>query len=312
MKTKLIVLLISSFIIASTHTSYAKDPIGILIEGYDEGCKVKRQENNSRIKSFDCEYYLELFEGDVITRNNSVKEIEFEWYHPYAGKKINQTDTELTVIYKKPVEKKGMLSLIDPMIKFLGFAKPKHVPGDAATKGKPEETSESEDSIYVPRPGYDATVVPGYTITFAWSKEGGKAIVFNDSKGNKVSQKKIINGEAKIKLTPEEIMLKPSQTYTWDIKGIKLYKSHSLRLLENETAQQIMSDLKKIEEKTITEDEKKIQKSAYLQLMSDTFPDEVDLYWMSYEVLKGLNNNELTSKLKDRYFEHINKTSMGR
>jgi hypothetical protein len=56
-----------------------------------------------------------------------------------------------------------------------------------------------------------------------------------------------------------------------------------------------------------------IRKAAYLQLFSDAYPDKVDLYWLSNQLLEEntaeptKDRNEIVERLRERYSIHFRK-----
>ena len=142
-----------------------------------------------------------------------------------------------------------------------------------------------------------------------------KFIVFKDSSGKEV-YKQDLKGSSLIQLTPEEIGIKPLEVYTWSLSGAKRGKPFTLRLLSDNIFQQITVDLKEIDEEKLSEVEKAIQKATYLQFMSDSYPKEIDLYWLSYQLLeeskdKGPLKDEdkiLVQELTKNYLKHVLET----
>ena len=304
MKNKIMLTIIIALLVLPVYTAYAENPIGILLEGYEKSCTVHRKGFDGTEDKIKCEYKMELFEGDIIVKSPTIEAIDIKWEsEPYTGPKI-LSDTSLEVVYNPPEDKKGIRSLIKPFLTFIGLWESPHIDDIAASRGTPDETQEFEDKDIIPRPGYFSTVLPGHPTTFAWGKEGGEAIVFCDSNGNTIFQRNL-HGQEKVELTPEEIGMKPFETYRWSVEGIGSYRLHRITLLRDEITQQIIDDLKEIENQDIEENGKRIQKSAYLQLMSDMFPDEISLYWMSYDIVKGVTNNTQVDKLKQKYFTHL-------
>ncbi len=273
-----------------------RNPIGLLLAGYEEDCKLKRKCESGLNK---CEYKMELYKGDEIIKFPDIKAVKIQWMSPpYTGaKELNKT--KLRVFFNPP-DKKKLFSRIKDALAFIGLSEIKPVTTLGVTRGISSEVAES--------PNNNATLLLGYPVTFIRNKKGGKAIIFKDSKENIVFQEDL-KGQTIITFTPEELGLKPSEVYTWNITGIQLYKQFKVSLLRNDIAQQIINDLKKIDgKKDISSDEKNIEKAVYLQLMSDTYPEEMDLYWLSYQMLKTSSDSDVVKKLKNRYLKHLHNT----
>ncbi len=79
--------------------------------------------------------------------------------------------------------------------------------------------------------------------------------------------------------------------------------------MRDKIAEQITSDLKEIDNEKITDTERWIKKSAYLQFMSDAYPEDIDLYWLSHKIfmenIKDENKlNEEEKGLLERLGRH--------
>lgn len=280
-----------------TQASVAESYIGIILDGYQEDCKVKHKN-----VEYNCSEKRGLLEGDEIIKKPDIEKLEIKWAPYTSGKKLNETT--LQVIFKPPDKnKKGILNML---MEFIGFVKTEHKVFKAATRGG-APTSAILFEKTIPQPCDNATVISHQKIPFIW-EGGGERIVFKDSKGVTIFQKEI-KGESSIQLTTEEIGMKPSETYTWSVEGAIMKKPFMIQLLRDKIAEQITSDLKEIDNEKITDSEKWIKKSAYLQFMSDIYPEEIDLYWLSHkffmENIKDENKlNEEEKGLLERLTRH--------
>ncbi len=135
----------------------------------------------------------------------------------------------------------------------------------------------------LPQPGNYATLIPGLETEFGC--RSGTHIRFTDDKGEEVYEREL-QEESSVNISPEEIGMKPGVIYIWSVVGvvrenIPLYA----RLLADDVNLQITADLKRIDTETISSVEKAFKKAAYLQFVSDVFPHEIGLYWLSYRML---------------------------
>ena len=252
--------------------------IGILLDGFQKDCKV-----HSRGEDFPCEERRQLYKGDTITKLPNVRALKIKWA-PYASSKELDATT-LVVNFEPPANKKGMLENVKEMV---GFVKTKHNVTMGATRGDFYE-------LRVPQPGNNATVIPGQKITFAIEGGSGQYIVFKDSRGKEVF-KKDLKGSSSIQLIPEEMGIEPSEVYLWSISGSRSNKQFTMRFLNNEISQQVSADLKEIDKEKLSEAEKGIDRAAYLQFISDAYPQDIDLYWLSYQILKEIKDNKTLKK----------------
>ncbi len=286
------------FLLLMISEGSAETYVGIILDGYQKDCKVQ-----SKGEEFSCEERRQLYKGDKLTKTPNARSLKMKWA-PYASGKELDAQT-LLVAFEPPENKKGVLENVKEMV---GFVRTKHSVTIGATRGDPYEPR-------VPQPGKNATVIPGQKITFAAGSGMGKFIVFKDSSGKEVYRQDL-KGASSIQLTPEEIGIRPSEIYTWTLSGTRGGKPFTLQFLSEKIFQQIASDLKEIDGEKLSEVEKAIQKATYLQFMSDSYRKEIDLYWLSYQLLeetkgKGSLKEEdkiLVQELTKNYLKHVLET----
>jgi hypothetical protein len=248
---------------------------------------------------------MELFQGDEIIKLPDTKKVRIQWLYPPYTKAEQLNKTTLKISYNPP-SNKGVLGTSKEVLGLLKDALP--FVKESAKVSKPVATralsSPYIDLWIIPQPGYSSTLLKGYPVTFYWGIESADSIIFNDSKGNVVFRKDV-RGKSSIELTPEEIGLKVNEVYKWDMEGFKLDGPYTIRMLGDEITKQTKNGLKEIEDMGISNEEKSIYKALYLQTVSDLFPQEVDLYWLSYIMIKPLNN-DISKELKRRCLLHLN------
>lgn len=273
----------------------AESYVGIILDGYQKDCIVQ-----SRNAEYDCREGLPLYEGDKIIKRPDIGELKIKWA-PYAsGKKIDSTMME--VVFNPPKDKKG---IVQSLREILGLVKTKYLITTAASRGDSGKNG-------VAQPGNTATVIAGQKIRFTWDDDDVKFIVFQDSKGREVF-KKYVKGESSVQLTPEEIGMIPSESYIWHVSGQRDDKQSKIRLLSSDITKLVTDDLKEIENEGISDTEKLIKKAAYLQFMSDSYPKDIDLYWLSYKFLEGIgekttlkeDNTAVLNELRKKYLRHV-------
>lgn len=291
-------IIITVTIICIAQWAAAENYVGIILDGYQENCKVK-----SKGEEFNCAESKHLFAGNEVIKKPDIKALKIKWT-PYAnGKELDKTT--LIVVFEPPKSKKGVVQNIS---EFLGFVKTEHRVSVAATRGGLSEYG-------MPQPGDNSTIISGQKTTFICVGERGRYIVFKDSKGIEIYRKET-KGEYTVQLTPEDIGMKSSGIYYWNFIGANMSKPLKIRLLGEEVASQVVSDIEKIGNEKISEPEKKIKQAAYLQFISDTYPEEIDLYWLSYQILEGLKEDVslkeddriFRERLKKNYLRHLSNT----
>lgn len=244
-----------------------------------------------------------LYEGDIL-QGDGVDSLAIEW-HPYTQAQAVGSN-ELKVVYSPP----GALNLaIYKMKEFFGFVDGEMRAQYAATRG-PVVSAPAGEERY-PLPGYMATLLPGQPVTFAWGEARGKALVV-ETKDKRTVFRKEVSGQKNLELTPEEMGLTPGQTYLWRVEG--LYDTYKLMLLDNDTASQVTEGLRSIETGAGTANDKLLNKAMFLQFASESSPDKVDLYWLSYRFLKAAGDDgrqemkEKAGHLLRRFEQHLDST----
>jgi hypothetical protein len=270
----------------------AENYIGIILDGYQNDCIV-----HSRGEDYNCTENRQLYAGDKIVKKN-IKALKIKWA-PYAiGRELDEKS--LLVIFEPPKDKKD---IVQGIREFLGLVKTGHSISMGATRGDIDEV--------VLQPGNNATMISGRESIFAWDSEGGKYIIFKDSFGKEIFRKNL-EGRSCLQLSPEEIGLKTGEIYVWNVSGTRNSKQYKIKLLSQEIAQQVNADLRKIEKETPDIVNKTIQKAGYLQFISDAYPQDIDLYWLSYLILNAsrdekISNDEnvLFGELRRNYLRHV-------
>lgn len=272
----------------------AMNNVGFIEGGFEKDCIVKNKNYED-----SCKESRTLYPGDIIIKKPSVKSVKIK-VAPYVTlKQLN--DISYEVVFDPPKDKTGLATRI---LEFFGLVRSDYVSSSMTLKG-----DSAEEEIMLP--GSSASVLPGFKITF--SRPGGeeKRVVFLDKTGKEFFSKEMKGGH--LSVAPDEIGMQQGEEYVWVIEGTKDNRRSRLRLINEKTAGQISSDLKKIEEQPVSPVEKGIRKAAYLQYMTDAYPKEIDLYWMSFVVLEDLDkgreataeNKRTIEMLRNNYRRHL-------
>jgi len=272
-----------------------------LLDGFSKGCKIVRCDG----KAVEAVQMLALYEGDRVIQDAGVESIRIKCFPYVSLKQID--DRTVEIVCEPPAEKTGILKQV---AEFLGLVAEEHRSLPAAAR-----TLFWDEEIISPRPGYAATVIPKCPVLFSWDEDGGRYIVFTDSSGQELLRK-VLHGATSIRLDPEEIRMESGQSCFWRIEGASPSELHSIRLLSENNSRQVLADLEKIDSEKAEPRQKNLKKGAYLQFMSDTYPANVDLYWMAYqflieiEPLKALTDDEKSaySMLVERHVQHLKDT----
>lgn len=144
----------------------------------------------------------------------------------------------------------------------------------------------SGDSInasnLVPQPGYVVTLLSGQKVTFSWWSSKNKTFFITDDKGKKVFEKDI-SGMTSIELDLSA-KLQTGKQYFWSVDGNP--KNCKITKLDKKKEKEILSRLKEIDaDKNLSENARILRKVNYVQLISDIYPEQIDLYWLSAQWL---------------------------
>ena len=148
-----------------------------------------------------------------------------------------------------------------------------------------------------PMPGYDVTILKSESINFSWDSDGANTFSIIDSNGSTVFEQDI-NGKDNINLNPSALSLNSGSKYEWKVDND--YQKYSFSLLNDESENQLKSKLAEIEAEFPSNEERVLEKAKYLQLISDIYPEQVDLYWLSGQILSvTVMTNEKNQKEKE-------------
>ncbi|MCK4761254.1 MAG: hypothetical protein KAW12_03580 [Candidatus Aminicenantes bacterium] len=273
MKNILTVVFLISCLLAFSFTLEAKREVGWVV-GKHKGWVVKRFKNGLPAK-VDAKLHMKLYPGDKLYRTTAVDRILVDFL-PYAEVERLSKNT-LVIVFNPPENKENIFTKIG---KFFGLVQVDFYDTSAASKGLSEE-------FYLP--GENATVIPGQKICFH-SRDKSKEVVVKEWRGKEIFRKKI-TGKS-ICLLPKTVGIVQDKVYTWAVvNGAEVFYRSMIKLLDRETGRVIGKDLERIESEAISDERKKIKKAAYLQLMSDMYPGQVNLYWLSYRFLKDINSD---------------------
>jgi hypothetical protein len=273
----------------------AQEAVAWIVGGHEK-CIVERTVKGS-LKKLNAEHKMKLYPGDKLLKPGKIDSVLVD-SRPYA-KAVRQSDGSLVIIFEPP-ERMNKENFLEKIGEFLGLVKVNFYEPSGASRG----------IDWIDLPGENATVIPGQKIPFS-SRGIGKEILFKTIQGKEISRKNIEKNQQS--LTPEEIGLVPSDIYIWEIvKESKILYRASMKLLSKNVGNLIGNDLKQIDSEKISEDEKNLKKAAYLQMMSDLYSTEINLYWLSYRFIIeiGDQNKEIKEQaetLLNRCFNHFNR-----
>ena len=139
----------------------------------------------------------------------------------------------------------------------------------------------TELKIY-PLQGNHVTILPNQSVCFSWEIAKYKLLVIKDEKG-KIVFKKNVERLMGMDLIPRDAGLQMSHEYQWTLDGDNT--EHKFIVLGKDEEKILMERMAEIDAENISEESKCIKQAAYLQLLSDTYPMQLNLYWLSYKIL---------------------------
>lgn len=230
-----------------------------------------------------------LFEGDTIKLSLSRKpgELPIRWISQYARLEPI-VPGQYQVVYRPPAKKSVLVSLA---LDFLGFTRERsrRWTAIAATRGAPYQPRSQ-------RPAESATLMPGQPVRFSWCGRTAQRIVVKDPE-MKVVFARPVRGLSSVLLNPDELPLRRYVAYTWDVIGSRSAQKRALRMLAPESVAVVRAAFLELEEKEdLEESEKVIAKASFVQVMTETYPEEVGLNWLSDQLLEELDEDALSKE----------------
>jgi hypothetical protein len=150
--------------------------------------------------------------------------------------------------------------------------------------------------------------LPRRPVVFSWGNTSGKSLVIVDETGKEIFRRAVIN-QAAVTLEPESMKLRPGSLYRWYVDGAG---DGAFKLLNREKAAQVETGLAAVAADAVSARKNiLIQQAAYLQLLSDMYPEQFDLYWLSYRLIQEMKDktkeDQDTAKyLEQRFVRHLN------
>jgi len=287
----ILTFILFSIIFPQTAAAKNEKAVAWIVGGY-KGCMVTRVENGI-IKKYNAEFDMELYPGDRLYKKDDIKSVKFDFLS-YAGLK-GENKSGLIIVFNPP-EKKG--NIFKEIGKFLGLLKTRFKEIRGGTK---DPGGIGVDSLE------NATFIADREIYFGCYLQG-KTIIFKELDGKEVFRKTFGDNPALILV---KAGLVQDKTYIWEIRrGETLHERMLIRVLSEKDEATVKKALQQIDSEKISADKKIVKKAAYLQFMSDLYPGQIDLYWLSYHLLKNSDLKEDEAKdvydvLWNRCFNHF-------
>ena len=163
-----------------------------------------------------------------------------------------------------------------------------------------------------PQPGFDVTLLMNQTVHFAWSNNSPnssekKNFIIKNEKGNKIFEQSI-GDKSSMDIVPGKINLKTGQKYFWSVDNdLNIF---AFTILDEQTEKELLGNLAEIDAENLSPEECVIKKAGYLQMLSEEYPENFDLYWLIAQWLSEMSPTdekfvEKKSELLHRCAQHL-------
>lgn len=274
--------------------AFADGAVGVIVDGQRDNCSVKRKDG----QVVKCRANMDLYAGDVLTRSPDVKAVKIEWLAAPVTRAIEVNKTTVRIVAEAPADRKSIAALAANTIPFLKKL--------TLRSSMMMARNDAPCALFMlPMPGYNATLLPNETVVFSWPT-GGTTFLIVDKKWYQ-HVRIPLSGERSVSLTPERIGIKQGETYTWQVDGSGSDEIYQIRLANPDYTTLVREGLSAIDKTTPEAEERTVRKAAYLQLLSDIYPKNLDLYWLSAQLIEN-TNHEAVAGLRLRIGQHLRMT----
>jgi|GEM_PF-3078005 len=278
--TILVVFIVMSF---ATQAYAGCEVVGVFLRNEPE-CSVSRKG-----WFHPCVKGSDLIPGDIILTSRQPEAFKINWFKnkPFMSK-LESNQYIVTTVFKS---KKDFIGL--PIAIFDFTRNTSHVLTQSVTR---------ENDNAIQRPGKCATLLPGEVVNFCWGLESGDRFVVKDSHEKKIFERSV-KGLSSLALTPEEMKLEKYISYIWVIENLKSCGGN-IRFLDKESTDIVENAFETINNtKQLTANDKVIAKASFAQYISESFPEEICLNWLSYQLLEQHKNK--LSKEERKIFDYL-------
>jgi hypothetical protein len=270
--------------------------VGIILSGYEENCEVTHEE-----KVYDCEDRRELFMGDVVKKKPSVKALKIKWAPYVKGEARGQVFLEVVPITAERFKGDTYAGMAKQYVK--DFVKPVDYGTTALVSRAP-----AASSLFPAR----ISLIKGITVKLPKGDGGTRSVVVTDSAGRVIYQKQS-DGSGDLTLNSEEIGARQGESYTVRFTGGTGTRESVISLLDESLAMEVLKGLEYIDREKASKSDRELKKAVYLQLITDAYPEKMDLYWLGDQVLREKDlqltgeQEETAAALRRRYVDHFRK-----
>lgn len=247
--------------ISATSAHAGREIVGIFLKSEKDDCTLIRIK-----QSYPCVQGIKLIPDDVIVTSRPIESLKIQWIQDRPPTKKETANCYRVV--NEIREKSSLISLIFDIPDF--NRKASHVIAAIHTRGNDE---------YTEMLGDNATLIPGFQVTFSRFVGTTRRLVIEDSAGN------VVKKSSSLVVTPEMMGLKKGNSYNWKIENTNFHGTN-LKLLDDDSIKVVMEAFEKIEaNNALGTNDKVIAKASFVLFMSESYPKEVSLNWLSYQLI---------------------------
>jgi hypothetical protein len=103
------------------------------------------------------------------------------------------------------------------------------------------------------------------------------------------------------------------ESYTVRFTGGTGTRESVISLLDESLAMEVLKGLEYIDREKASKSDRELKKAVYLQLITDAYPEKMDLYWLGDQVSREKDlqltgeQEETAAALRRRYVDHFRK-----
>lgn len=279
--------------LTSGAVAHAQNYVGIILSGYEKDCQITHNG-----KPTDCEEQRQIYLGDVIRKKPSVKALKIKWAPYVKGAPRGETFLEAVADKPQTFQAKSYAGAAKEYLQ--DFVRPAEYRVTSAVTRNPRYRSGFPDR---------ATLLPGYPMLI--SREGMQitSLAILAADGKQITETPVAGGEF-ITVAPEQMPLKPGESYTVLLRGDGAVRRFTASVANKDLEEQVLQGLVDIDLERLPGAEAVVRKAAYLQMISDLYPETLDLYWLSFQLLRDSRltltkeQEETFTALRERYYSY--------
>ena len=289
------ILKLSCFCFFCPLTVCAQNHVGIILSGYEENCEVTQKG-----KVYECEDRRELYVGDTVKKKPSVKSLKIKWA-PYV-RGVERGQTYLEVVANKPDTLRGN-ALTNAVKQYLNdFVKTPTYGTSVTVTRDPKGRSPSFLTLY-----------REYPLRISKAEEI-RSVIVSDARGQKVLETQVKRG-GEFLINPEAINMTIGEKYMLTIASDTSKRVSTIAPMDEMLQNEVTKGLMEIGRDELSPFDMMIRKAVYFQLISDAYPDKVNLYWLSNQLLEEnttliptQEQKEIIEHLRQRYLNQLRNT----